>query len=320
VKTFKPQKYLNQFSEPQAKTIAHEDSAFFLRLKNTLLKTHRALVIIIINQPDTDKNTAIDTHKNQQLWDSINQHCQSQYHDKNSQFLHCHLSGVLVVDQFSQGLRIPEKQGVGLARKIACDIACELIAHNIVKGEWIFTTDADTHLPENYFLALNQQAQKQHSAAVYTFKHFCEDSTINNATQLYEKALNYYVAGLQWAGSYYGFHTIGSCIAINAQAYMQARGYPKRAGGEDFYLLNKLAKLGKILAIKDCRLSIDARLSDRVPFGTGPAVDKIIQEQQFNYYHPQVFKELKELLTRSEALFNYQHKTDQWLLLLSTSN
>ena len=338
MKTFKTQKYLNQYSEPQAKAIAlrmieahsqnpyefvlaipayREDVAFFLRLKNTLLKAHRTLLIIVINQPNTDKDVSIDTQKNQQLWDSIGQHCQSQYYENNYQFLHCHCSGVLLIDQFSEGLRIPEKQGVGLARKMACDIACELIVHQLIRYEWIFTTDADTSLPENYFLALQNNAQTQHSAAVYDFKHQGGNTAISEATKLYEKSLNYYVAALQWAGSRYGFHTIGSCIAIKAQAYMQARGYPKRAGGEDFYLLNKLAKLGEILRIKDCILAIDARLSDRVPFGTGPAVEKILQAQDYNYYHPQVFKELKALLTASELLFNYRHKTQQWLGQLS---
>ena len=38
---------------------------------------------------------------------------------------------------------VPEKQGVGLARKIGADIALTLINKNQVTTPWIFTTDAD---------------------------------------------------------------------------------------------------------------------------------------------------------------------------------
>lgn len=331
-------KYLQQYSESEAKIIAHdiienysgkpyefvltipayrENSDFFLRLKNTLLLSHHILLIVVINQPD-DSKTPTDINKNQQLWDSIHQQCDSQHTTQGFSFLHWQSSSTLLIDRFSEGQRIPKKQGVGLARKIACDIACHLIDANIVKNPWIHTTDADTRLPDNYFLALAEQAQQQHSAAVYGFKHQIANGEISNATQSYEKALNYYVEGLEWAGSPYSFHTMGSCIAIHAHFYMQARGYPKRAGGEDFYLLNKMAKLGSILKINHCEIKIDARLSDRVPFGTGPAVEKILQTHDFDYYNPEIFLALKAILQAAASLFDHKNKPRQWLAQLST--
>ena len=48
-------------------------------------------------------------------------------------------------------------------------------------------------------------------------------------------------------------------------------------------------------------MEIEARLSDRVPFGTGPAVAKILALQSphdFTYYSPEVFFALKSWLAR----------------------
>ena len=338
-------KYLAQYSEPLANEIAEnflltsqhqryqnaltipaykEDPAFFLRLKNSLLNNHAVLLIIIINQPDNTGSKIDDTHKNQQLWECIHQHSELEQKNKHFSILNLHSSTIILVDCFNEGKQLPEKQGVGLARKIACDIACHLISESIIESQWIHSTDADTTLPDNYFSLfnkkINEQAHDQYSAAVYAFTHKGGDTEVNTATALYENALNYYMAGLQWAGSHYAFHTIGSCVAVNAKYYMDARGYPKRAGGEDFYLLNKLAKLGDILRLNEAKILIESRLSDRVPFGTGPATRKILEEASFTYYHPQVFLALKNIIEKSDNLFNEKNSPDNWLAQFSESN
>src|SRR5690606_30938313 len=46
---------------------------------------------------------------------------------------------------------LPPGQGVGLARKIGCDVAAALIANGQVQDEMIRTTDADVEVPKNYF-------------------------------------------------------------------------------------------------------------------------------------------------------------------------
>jgi len=117
-----------------------------------------------------------------------------------------------------------------------------------------------------------------------------------------------YVDGLHSAGSPYAFQTIGSAIAVSAKHYAEVRGFPKRSGGEDFYLLNKLAKTGQIRNLKGPTIKIEARQSDRVPFGTGPAINKLLNENTINeakiFYHPQVFVELNTWL---KALTNSQN-------------
>ena len=331
-------KYLAQYSEPTANEIAEkfllinkhkryqnvltipaykEDAAFFIRLKNKLLTRHAILLIIVVNQPDSTNNTIVDTQKNQQLWDSIHQLCEHDQAHKHCSFLSFDRSGIILVDCFSEGQQLPEKQGVGLARKIACDIACHFISENIIKSQWIHSTDADTTLPDNYFSSFNEKMKKQtnheYAAAIYPFTHVGDKTEINAATQLYEKALHYYVSGLQWAGSRYAFHTIGSCIAINAKYYADARGYPKRAGGEDFYLLNKLTKLADIFTLNEAKILIESRLSDRVPFGTGPATRKILEGTNFTYYQPRVFLALKNIIAKSDTLFHEKNSPNKWL-------
>ena len=64
---------------------------------------------------------------------------------------------------------------------------------------------------------------------------------------------------------------------------------------------------------------ITARHSQRAPFGTGPAVKKILQRQaeqlSYTYYNPAVFTELKQVLSHFHLLYEYKDKPAQWLAL-----
>jgi len=116
---------------------------------------------------------------------------------------------------------------------------------------------------------------------------------------------------LGFAGSPYAFHTIGSTMAVNAPHYARVRGFPRRQAGEDFYLLNKLAKVGSVRqlsAATDCEpIDIAARRSDRVPFGTGAAVGKLMElenpKKEFLLYHPTVFSLLESWLDSLPAFW-----------------
>jgi hypothetical protein len=215
---------------------------------------------------------------------------------------------VLLVDRFSESLCFPRKGGVGHARKAGADLAAYLINNQRVHSPWIHCSDADVVLPPRYFTctaALGGTAEAETAALIYPFRHGAakgsEDNQVARVTQMYEYSLHYYVAGLRFAGSPYAFHTIGSTLAVNASHYAKVRGFPRRQAGEDFYLLNKLAKVGSIRQLqapKECEpIEIAARLSDRVPFGTGAAVSKMVELQEpareFLLYHPGVFELLR---------------------------
>ena len=69
---------------------------------------------------------------------------------------------------------------------------------------------------------------------------------------------------------------------------------------------------------------IEARESNRVPFGTGPAVSKIMELNRnglrYCYYNPEIFKELKHCLTHFETLWGQRFEFTQWLCQLSHSS
>ncbi len=333
------QKYLSGYAEPEITLATHithkcyqhvlvipvyKESPDVIERIVAPIKNESLLVILIVNQPDTVSNT----QANQALWNIVLSHYQSINHSHSHQLLSISDNiDLLMIDRFTQE-KIPHKQGVGLARKIGGDIACQLIQQQKLNTDWIHYSDADTHLPSNYFADLDNatgNTQEHISAAVYAYKHIPSgNAPLDDATQRYEQALAYYVNGLKKAGSPYAYHTLGSCIATHANDYCMARGFPKKAGGEDFYLLNKLAKLGKVITLENTVLGIESRHSDRVPFGTGPAVEKILAmdnpDQEYLYYHPQCFTELSALLTHFSLLFDYKKESQayaHWLKQLS---
>lgn len=274
------------------------------------------LFIVIINQAD-DGSPACP--QNKKLAEHIQESGTKQWQQQHLSLIQWPQGcAVLLVDRFDLGPRIPSKNGVGLARKIGADIAVTLIAAKQLSSNWIYNSDADAKLPSDYF-CLDQQAPKGTVAATFGFHHQAVYSPcpapVLEANAQYQQALNYYVEGLAWAGSAYAFHTVGSTLAFTAKAYSQARGFPTRAAGEDFYLLNKLAKLGQVFTPDTQPLLLQARTSDRVPFGTGPAVSRIIglenNGEAYCYYHPQLFIELKQCLQAALKL-TADDQTEFW--------
>lgn len=290
-----------------------EDYAFIKRLQ-AHCQAHNTLLILVLNEPENDK----DNGQNQQLIKQLF-NCY-QYNDSTTE--HTDKQAILL-SQPNQALQIllirqlgpaalPIKQGVGLARKIGADCAAALIQQGSIKQPWIFSSDADAHLPDNYFElpAISAPASgntQQNSAYVYNFHHRISNNSVGQATEIYEQQIKYYQAQLEQAGSPYAFFTLGSCIAISMTHYCMVRGFPKRAAAEDFYLLNKLAKVGKISTLPTISISIDARISDRVPFGTGPAVREIVDKLALNtdiyYYNPRIFADLRLLLSSIDMIW-----------------
>ncbi len=333
-------KYLQIYAEPEVKLLQNfpkdriyknvvvipcfkEKYTFLDRLFSSVLATQKVLLILVINQPD---NASLDEDSvaplNQSLVASTQDNGVEQWQNKNLTLIDINNTelSVLLVDRFNKELRVPSAQGVGLARKVGADIATELMTRGQILSPWICSTDADVTLPDNYFSELLDKSENT-SALIYEFSHRNSDSAVSKATQRYENALRYYVDGLQWAGSAYAFHTIGSTLAINYTHYCQVRGFPKRAAGEDFYILNKLAKLAPIKTLDETVLLITPRESDRVPFGTGPAVSKIMSFDdptvEYLYYHPAVFVELKNFLSASSELWEHLEHSDKWCNNLS---
>lgn len=287
----------------------------------------RSLLILVINesaaanQEVSRANQALADavrHGLKLLWQSATDAGLSLLHDPGEQ------RDILLVDRFSAGLQLPAGSGVGLARKIGADLAASLIYQGNIRSRWIHCSDADVELPDTYFSFSNalHDPGSNHAALVYPYRHRddparAENAGVIRATQLYELSLRYYVAGLRFAGSPYAFHTIGSTMAVSATHYAKVRGFPRREAGEDFYLLNKLSKVGTVFEAApgpDCQpIEIEARYSDRVPFGTGAAVNRIDGLADplgdFLYYDPQVFELLRRWLRCLPAVWQSKSST-----------
>ena len=209
---------------------------------------------------------------------------------------------LLVIDRAVEGHFLPDGQGVGLARKIGNDAVLAISAAGRIASPWLHNTDADVLLPRDYFDQIEPIDPAGVGCAVYFYDHrFEEDPNLAEAARLYEISLRYYVLGLAWAGSPYAYQSMGSCLAIPRDAYAAVRGFPRKNAAEDFYVLDKLAKVGTIARLGGAPLILEGRPSDRVPFGTGRALRDLIGKKRggldgFRLEHPLVFAHLAEWL------------------------
>ena len=129
------------------------------------------------------------------------------------------------------------------------------------------------------------------------------DQKLLAAICCYEMFLRSYVMGLSYARSPYAFHAIGSTMACSIDGYVGVRGMNRRTAAEDFYFLNKLAKIGKIEVITKTTVFPSPRISERVPFGTGRQMLKHMTggTDEYRLYDPRIFAIIREWLAGIEA-------------------
>ena len=286
-------KYLANYAEPEANclpvakfvnyqfvvTIPCFDETFTnLQAILTNPNFSKILVIVVINRPDTIDSCL----NNKQLLNTIDSTFEKQWQQANLLFYKNNYRDLLIINRGA----INAKQGVGCARKIAGDVALKLIATNKIASNWIFCTDMDTLVPDNYFSSCPRIPQAHNTVAMLTiYRHTATDNPILNAAiSDYEQYLANYQSQLTQAGSKYNWIALGSTMIIASLAYAQVRGFPKLAAGEDFYMLNKLNKIGNILKLQDISVSIETRLSHRVAFGTGSRLKSIIANNKLPNY------------------------------------
>ncbi|WP_020677405.1 hypothetical protein [Geopsychrobacter electrodiphilus] len=182
------------------------------------------------------------------------------------------------VDACSSGRELPDKDGVGLARKIGCDLALSHL--DWTASPLVIALDADTLVDASYLPAIFAHFRRNSSAGTYLpFRHQTADTPAQEAAmRRYELYLRSYQFGLQLAGSPYAFIALGSALACRAQAYVAAGGMKRRLAGEDFYFLQQLVKTGGVSALCGTLVKPAARYSARVPFGTGQALSAEVEE------------------------------------------
>ncbi len=197
-------------------------------------------------------------------------------------------------------LQLPKKKaGVGLARKIGMDEAVRVFRH-LQKDGIIACYDADCSCEANYLSVIKEFFKGPFECGVVHYEH---DLTQNTTTIIdYEIHLRYYIDALRWAGFTNAFQTLGSCIIVKSERYEKEGGMNTRKAGEDFYFLHKVIPNGKFGEINSTTVYPSARISDRVPFGTGHAVAKNIDAQDYFTYNPLIFVELKQIIDQLDVV------------------
>ncbi len=314
--------YLSRYAEPEASLAEALDDRYLAVLlvpvfgeRETLLDGFQAalsrapgrvLVVLVVNATDA---ASPDVHqKNSRLLQALERAYPERRALAGAWLGRAATHDLLCVDRASAARRLPPREGVGLARKIAGDLGAALFAAGRLDCPRLACTDADVTLPDDYFGALVGTPAADASAAwLWPFRHEPGgDAAIDEATLLYEISLRYYVLGLARAGSPYAYQSIGSTLCIDANAYQSVRGFPKREAGEDFYVLDKLSKVAPLRRVVATPLSIRARASARVPFGTGRRAGEIASEladgRAFSLYDPASFTALGAVVRGLSAL------------------
>lgn len=253
--------------------------------KNDKLELHNTLLLIVVN----NSLSSSDEVKND--------------NQKTLAYLKKIKSRVNIsfVDAASSGKEMDDKNGgVGLARKIGMDLALTKFDYLSINKNIMICTDADCIVDSDYISEISQEFNRNNfEAAVVNFAHDISGrDEETKAIICYEIFLRYYVLGLSFAKSDYAFHTIGSTMLCTPDAYVKVEGINKRKAAEDFYFLEKLAKIYPIGEIKSTFVHPSKRGSWRVPFGTGRSVDRYLSNSRDEYllYDPKSFVILKTWL------------------------
>ena len=164
-----------------------------------------------------------------------------------------------------------KKLGVGWARKTLIDH----IIHTTHDNDIIISLDADTIFNENYFTSIEENLKKHPKApaiAVPYYHPLSGSESEDRAILHYEIYMRHYLINLFRIKSPYAFSALGSAIAMPVWAVRKIGGITPKKSGEDFYLLQKMVKFRPILNWNKEKVYPAARFSDRVFFGTGPAM------------------------------------------------
>ena len=210
---------------------------------------------------------------------------------------------------FTEGT-VRKKAGVGFARKTAMDEAVRRFAIIQKPEGLIVSLDADALVANDYFVEI-MKAMNLVKAHCFTFQfqhHFdplVYDEWVIQACRLYEIYLRYFRLALKTFDFPFAIHTIGSCFAIRAEAYTKLGGMPPRQGGEDFYFLQKAIKMLPVYEVRKPIVFPSPRISNRVPFGTGPSVRLIVEKGRYDVYNFELFGLLK---TFYKLLPAFQHE------------
>ena len=218
---------------------------------------------------------------------------------------------------------LPKKHaGVGLARKIGMDEAVRRFESIGNENGVIVCFDADSQCEINYLVEIEKHFKEntKTSACSIHFEHptYGEqfDLEIYRGIYYYELHLRYYKNGLAYANLPYAFHTIGSSMAVRVDAYCEQGGMNRRKAGEDFYFLQKFIDVGSLSELKSTTVIPSPRFSHRVPFGTGRAIQEMMDNEREieKSYAFECFEILKNCFANVAHRFDNDFEVNPYLL------
>ncbi|MEP1095996.1 MAG: glycosyltransferase family 2 protein [Cyclobacteriaceae bacterium] len=231
------------------------------------------LILVVINEP-AESTTEI-TEINRKCLDSLKKY------DSNYELV------------FSYQKLPKKKAGVGLARKIGMDEAVRIF-EKVDEDGVIICYDSDCLCAQNYLIEIeNHFLDQKAKAGIVFYEHQLNGQNKEWIIQ-YESYLRYYISGLRYAKYPHAHQTLGSCIIVRSSTYQKQGGMNSRQAGEDFYFLNKVIPSGEFVEVNTTTVYPSDRVSDRVPFGTGKAVEQLMHSKRsYEVYNPKIFEDLR---------------------------
>lgn len=212
---------------------------------------------------------------------------------------------VEIIDKSTKGKAwVGKKRGVGWARKLAMDKAAELADAN----DLLVSIDADTFYPQEYFQSLSDLFTHNTHFAIHANPYYhpltgrkAEDKAILR----YEIYMRVYHINMMLIENPYAFSALGSAMVCTANQYLKMGGISPKMSGEDFYFIQHMRKNGPISQFNEVKVYPQARFSERVNFGTGPAMIKgdLGDWSSYPFYLPQHFQEIRKTYDSFAELF-----------------
>lgn len=203
-----------------------------------------------------------------------------------------------------------KRRGVGQARKVLFD---EILRKG-TSQDILVSLDADTLFSPNYFQAIGDFFTLTPDANVLSAPYLhplTDDERANRSMLRYEIYMRSYLINLFLINSPYAFTALGSAIAARLEILQKIGGITPMKSGEDFYLLQKLRKMNFIHQWLAEIVYPAARFSDRVYFGTGPAMIKGDSGDWSSYpiYHHAIFQEIQQTYQLIPSLYEKDIET-----------
>ena len=209
---------------------------------------------------------------------------------------------ITIIDRSSPGNGWKKKKGgVGHARKTTMDF----IAQQFDANDLIVSIDADTFYPVNYLEEINESLKNNNLLGLAVPYFHPLNSSNDRLILRYEIYMRYFLLNMLRIKNPYAYTALGSAMAFPVWAYKKLGGLTPVMSGEDFYFLQKLRKSGNLGIWTNTIAYPSARFSDRVNFGTGPALIKGETGDWDSYpiYYYQLFDKVKETFDLFPTLF-----------------